>query len=413
MKCKCCCNKKTEQAKIETAENEQVERSANLADIQQEGQPAKKKNFFVRHKKLVILIGVILAIGLAIGIAAIVDGVNGIKVLGDFITDQILGMKWLNMLLGLAFTGMFGEEFMATRWGGAIQFFIYDTIKIMVLLCLLIFLISYIQSYFPPERTKKILGKFHGIGANAVGALLGTVTPFCSCSSIPIFMGFTRAGLSSGVTFSFLISSPLVDLGAFILLASVFGFPIAIVYVIVGLVLAILGGTIIEKTGVGKHVRDFILEGEIAEVEGVELTRKDRLIYAKDQMLGTLKKVWIYILVGVGIGAAIHNFIPTEWIQTVLGADKWYSVFVASFVGVPMYADIFGTIPVAEALFAKGVGVGTILSFMMSVTALSLPSLIMLSKAVKPKLLFWFIFIVVIGIIAIGFIFNALNFLFV
>ena len=410
MKCKCCCSKKTEQTEVKATENEQVEQSENVTEIPQDTvQPAKKKNFFVRYKKLVILISVILAIG----IAAIVDGVNGIKVLGDFITDQILGMKWLNMLLGMAFTGMFGEEFMATRWGGAIQFFIYDTIKIMVLLCLLIFLISYIQSYFPPERTKKILGKFHGIGANAVGALLGTVTPFCSCSSIPIFMGFTRAGLSSGVTFSFLISSPLVDLGAFILLASVFGFPIAIVYVVVGLVLAILGGTIIEKTGVGKHVRDFILEGEIAEVEGVELTRKDRLIYAKDQMLGTLKKVWIYILVGVGIGAAIHNFIPTEWIQMVLGEGKWYSVFVASFIGVPMYADIFGTIPVAEALFAKGVGVGTILSFMMSVTALSLPSLIMLSKAVKPKLLFWFIFIVVIGIIAIGFIFNALNFLFV
>lgn len=413
MECKCCCSKKTEQTEIKEAESEQVEQTENLAEVPQEVQPAKKKNFFVRHKILVILISVILAIGLAIGIAAIVDGVNGIKVLGNFITDQILGMKWLNMLLGMAFTGMFGEEFMAASWGRAIQFFMYDTIKIMVLLCLLIFLISYIQSYFPPERTKKILGKFHGIGANAVGALLGTVTPFCSCSSIPIFMGFTRAGLSSGVTFSFLISSPLVDLGAFILLASVFGFPIAIVYVVVGLVLAILGGTIIEKTGVGKHVRDFILEGEIAEVEGVEFTRKDRLIYAKDQMLGTLKKVWIYILVGVGIGAAIHNFIPTEWIQMVLGEDKWYSVFVASFIGVPMYADIFGTIPVAEALFAKGVGVGTILSFMMSVTALSLPSLIMLSKAVKPKLLFWFIFIVVVGIIAVGFIFNALNFLFV
>lgn len=373
----------------------------------------KRDKFFIRHKKLVILLSVILAIGLAIGIAAIVDGVNAIKALGDFVTDQILGMKWLNMLLGMAFTGMFGEEFMATRWGGAIQFFVYDTIKIMLLLCLLIFLISYIQSYFPPERTKKILGRFHGIGANVVGALLGTVTPFCSCSSIPIFMGFTRAEISSGVTFSFLISSPLVDLGAFILLASVFGFPIAIVYVVVGLILAVIGGTLIEKTGVGKHVREFIFDGEIAEVEGVELTKKDRLIYAKDQMLGTLKKVWIYILVGVGIGAAIHNFIPTEWIQKILGEDKWYSVLIASVVGVPMYADIFGTIPIAEALFAKGVGVGTILSFMMSVTALSLPSMIMLSKAVKPKLLCWFIFIVVIGIIAIGYIFNALNFLFV
>lgn len=373
----------------------------------------EKKNFFARHKKLIIFIGVLLAIGLAIGIAAIVDGANGIKALGDFVSDQILGMKWLNTVIGSAFTAMFGAEFMAGQWGQAIQFFVYDTIKIVLLLCLLIFIISYIQSYFPPERTKKILGKFHGIGANAVGALLGTVTPFCSCSSIPIFMGFTRAGISSGVTFSFLISSPLVDLGAFILLASAFGFPIAIAYVVVGLLLAIVGGTIIEKTGVGKNVREFILEGNIAEVEGVELTRKDRLIYSKDQMFSTLKKVWIYILVGVGIGAAIHNFIPTEWIQAVLGADKWYSVPLATILGTPMYADIFGTIPVAEALFAKGVGVGTILSFMMSVTALSLPSLIMLSKAVKPKLLFWFIFIVVIGIMIIGFGFNALNFLFI
>lgn len=389
------------------------EQESLVESEQKQEEKEVKKTFVKRHKKLLIFLGVFAAIGIAIGIAAIVNGVNGIKALGNFVTDQILGMKWLNTVLGLAFTGMFGADFMATRWGGAIQFFIYDTIKIIVLLCLLIFLISYIQSYFPPERTKKLLGKYKGIWANAMGALLGTVTPFCSCSSIPIFMGFTRAGLSSGVTFSFLISSPLVDLGAFILLASVFGFPIAITYVIVGLVLAVVGGTIIEKTGVGKNVQDFILQGTLAEVEGIELTRKDRMIYAKDQMLSTLKKVWIYILVGVGIGAAIHNFIPTEWIQAVLGQDKWYSVLIASVVGVPMYADIFGTIPVAEALFFKGVGVGTILSFMMSVTALSLPSMIMLSKAVKPKLLFWFIVIVVLGIVAIGYIFNALNFLFI
>lgn len=372
-----------------------------------------KRSSQKRRKKIWILLGIVAAIGAAIGIAALADGVNGILALGNFITDQILGMKWLNALLGMAFTAIFGTEFMATRWGGAVQFFVYDTIKIIILLCLLIFLISYVQSYFPPERTKQLLGKYKGIWANTMGTLLGTVTPFCSCSSIPIFMGFTRAGLSSGVTFSFLISSPLVDLGAFILLASVFRFPIAITYVIVGLVLAVVGGTIIEKTGVGNNVQDFILQGTLAEAEGVELTRKDRLIYAKDQMLSTLKKVWIYILIGVGIGAAIHNFIPTEWIQMVLGQDKWYSVLIASVVGVPMYADIFGTIPVAEALFFKGVGVGTILSFMMSVTALSLPSMIMLSKAVKPKLLFWFIVIVVAGIIAIGYIFNALNFLFV
>lgn len=390
-----------------------MDEQENIVTTEQEQEKEVKKPFVKRHKKLLIFSGVLAAIGIAIGIAAIANGVNGIKALGDFVTDQILGMQWLNTVLGLAFTGMFGAEFMATRWGGAIQFFIYDTIKIIVLLCLLIFIISYIQSYFPPERTKKLLGKYKGIWANAMGALLGTVTPFCSCSSIPIFIGFTRAGLSSGVTFSFLISSPLVDLGAFILLASVFGFPIAITYVIVGLVLAVIGGTIIEKTGVGNNVQDFILQGTLTDVDGIELTRKDRMIYAKDQMLSTLKKVWIYILVGVGIGAAIHNFIPTQWIQAVLGQDKWYSVLIASVVGVPMYADIFGTIPVAEALFFKGVGVGTILAFMMSVTALSLPSIIMLSKAVKPKLLFWFIVIVVLGIVAIGYIFNALNFLFI
>ena len=355
------------------------------------------------------LTGVIAVVGLVL----LANGVRGIQAVGDFMTNQILGMKWLNALIGMAFTAMFGTTFMSGHWGQAMQFFVYDTIKIVVLLCLLIFLISYIQSYFPPERTKKILGRFQGIGANAVGSLLGTVTPFCSCSSIPIFMGFTRAGLSSGVTFSFLISSPLVDLGAFVLLVSVFGFPIATAYVVVGLMLAIVGGTIIEKTGVGKHIQDYILEGSIAEMDGVEMLQRDRLIYAKDQMLSTLKKVWMYILVGVGIGATIHNFIPAEWIQAVLGSDKWYAVPLATILGTPMYADIFGTIPVAEALFAKGVGVGTILSFMMSVTALSLPSMIMLSKAVKPKLLFWFVFIVVAGIMIIGLAFNALNFLFV
>lgn len=236
-----------------------------------------------KRKWLWWLIGIIAVVVLTVGIALLAGGINGIRAVGDFITDQILGMKWLNALIGMAFTAMFGATFMSGHWGQAIQFFVYDTIKIVVLLCVLIYLISYIQSYIPPERTKKILGNFKGIGANAIGALLGTVTPFCSCSSIPIFMGFTRAGLSSGVTFSFLISSPLVDLGAFILLASVFGFPIAIAYVVVGLVLAIIGGTIIEKTGVGKHVQDFILEGSIAEVDGIEMSQKDRLLYAKDK----------------------------------------------------------------------------------------------------------------------------------
>jgi hypothetical protein len=282
-------------------------------------------------------------------------------------------------------------------------------------LCILIFTISYIQSYFPPERTKKILSKFGGIKGNILGALLGTVTPFCSCSSIPLFIGFTRAGVRSGVTFSFLISSPLVDLGAFILLASTFGFPIAIAYVVVGLILAVIGGSIIEKSGAGKHVEDFITEGENFAVvtEDEKLSRHDRLIYAKEQMLATFKKVFIYILIGVGIGALIHNVIPKEWIEAVLGQNNPFSVLIATVVGVPMYADIFGTIPVAEGLFFKGVGVGTILAFMMSVTALSLPSMILLRKAVKPKLLFAFVSVIVIGIITIGYVFNALNFLFI
>ncbi|MEG2002151.1 MAG: permease, partial [Clostridia bacterium] len=296
---------------------------------------------------------------------------EAIQSIFQFFSDQLLGMKWLNAIIGTAIAGVFGETFLSSLWGMSLQFFLYDAIKITFLLCFLIFIISYIQSYFPPERTKKLLGAYRGLGANAIGALLGTVTPFCSCSSIPLFMGFSRAGLSSGVTFSFLISSPLVDLGAFVLLASAFGFPIAISYVVVGLLLAIIGGTIIEKSGVGKYVQDFILEGEVADSEIDELTQKDRLVYAKEQVFATFKKVWAYILIGVGIGATIHNFIPTSWIEAVLGVDKWYSVLVATLVGTPMYADIFGTIPVAEALFAKGVGLGTILSFMMSVTALS------------------------------------------
>lgn len=366
-----------------------------------------------KHKKLWIFLAIIFAVAIALTIVGIVGGWALVKAVFTFISDQLLGMKWLNYLIGMAFSEIFGKDFIAGRWGQAAQFFVYDTIKIIFLLCLLIFVISFIQSYFPPERTKKILGKYKGIGANAMGALLGTVTPFCSCSSIPLFMGFTSAGISSGVTFSFLISSPLVDLGALVLLVSVFGFPIAITYVVVGLILAVVGGTILEKTGLSKHVSEFVTSGANVETEIVELTKKQRIIYAKDAMLSTLKKVWPYILIGVGIGAAIHNFIPADWIQSVLGQDKWYSVLIATFVGAPMYADIFGTIPVAEALFAKGVGVGTILSFMMSVTALSLPSMIMLSKAIKPKLLLAFIAIVVMGIIIIGYTFNALNFLFV
>lgn len=329
--------------------------------------------------------------------------------IGEFFQDQILKMKWLNVLIG-NFLELFGVD-LSSRVGSSIQFFIYDMVKIFLLLSILIYIISYIQSYFPPERTKKILGKFHGITANILSALLGTVTPFCSCSSIPLFIGFTSAGLPVGVTFSFLISSPLVDLGAFILLMSVFGSKIAITYVVVGLVLAVIGGTIIEKLGMEKYVEEFIKSASSVDIEAPELTKRDRLQYAWDQVKSTVKKVFWYVVVGVGIGALIHNWIPAEMIQTILGGNNPLSVLLATVVGIPMYADIFGTIPIAEALFAKGVGAGTILSFMMAVTALSLPSMIMLRKAVKPKLLAVFVGVVSVGIIIIGYGFNILEFL--
>ena len=334
-----------------------------------------------------------------------------LKEIGSFIQDQILGMKWLNELMGnsLSILGINIDK----NLGGSIQFFLYDVIKITVLLCFLIFIISYIQSYFPPERSKKIMGKFHGIWANIIGALLGTVTPFCSCSSIPLFIGFTSAGLQLGVTFSFLISSPLVDLGSLVLLMSIFGFKVAIVYVIVGLIVAVAGGTIIEKLHLENQVEDFIRNGTSVDIELDEITYKDRLIFAKEQVMSTFKKVFPYILIGVGIGAVIHNWIPKEWLENVLGSDNSFGVVLATLLGIPMYADIFGTIPVAEALLSKGAQLGTVLSFMMAVTTLSLPSIIMLRKAVKPKLLGTFIAICTIGIIIVGYLFNVFQYLFI
>ena len=327
----------------------------------------------------------------------------------QFIQDQVLGMKWLNELIGSGLS-LLGMD-VGGRMGGSVQFFLYDVLKITVLLCFLIFVISYIQSYFPPERSKRILGRFHGIGANIVSALLGTVTPFCSCSSIPLFIGFTSAGLPLGVTFSFLISSPMVDLGSLVLLMSIFGAKVAIIYVVVGLVIAVVGGTIIEKLHMEKHVESFIMSAGGVDIESPNLTRRERVAYAKEQMLGTFKKVFPYILIGVGIGAVIHNWIPESWIEAVLGSNNPFGVILATLVGVPMYADIFGTIPVAEALLSKGAQLGTILSFMMAVTTLSLPSMIMLRKAVKPKLLALFIGICTVGIIIVGYLFNAFQFL--
>ena len=329
----------------------------------------------------------------------------------DFIQKELLGMGWLNRLIGNGLEAV-GLD-VSTRVGGSIQVFLYDVIKIMVLLGVLILIISYIQSYFPPERTKKILGRFHGIGANCVAALLGTVTPFCSCSSIPLFMGFTGAGLPLGVTFSFLISSPMVDLGSLVLLMSIFGWKVAVVYVVLGLVIAVLGGTLIEKLHLENQVEEFIRNASHIDIPQEELHFKDRLKYAWEQVLSTAKKVFPYVLIGVGIGAFIHNWIPEEWIIKALGTGNPLGVIIATIAGVPMYADIFGTIPIAEALLGKGAQLGVVLSFMMAVTTLSLPSVIMLKKAIKPKLLGIFIGICTAGIILVGYFFNAIQFLLV
>ncbi len=327
----------------------------------------------------------------------------------QFIQNQVFGMKWLNALIGAGLSAL-GLNVDAGI-GGSLQFFIYDIIKITVLLCVLIFVISYIQSYFPPERSKRILGRFHGLGANIISAMLGTVTPFCSCSSIPLFIGFTGAGLPLGVTFSFLISSPMVDLGSLVLLMSIFGVRVALAYVLLGLIIAVIGGSLIEKLHMEKYVEEFIRSAGGVDIESPELTRRQRLTYAKEQVASTFKKVFPYIIVGVGIGALIHNWVPESWVEAVLGGRNPFGVILATLVGVPMYADIFGTIPVAEALLCKGAQLGTVLAFMMAVTTLSLPSLIMLRKAVKPRLLALFIGICTVGIIIVGYLFNAFQFL--
>jgi uncharacterized membrane protein YraQ (UPF0718 family) len=328
----------------------------------------------------------------------------------QWLNYQLLKMQWLSDLVQKFVEQVMGLS-VQDRLGGSIHFFLYDVAKIFILLSVLIFTISYVQSFFPPERTKKILGGYKGITGNIIGALLGTVTPFCSCSSIPLFIGFTSAGLPLGITFSFLISSPLVDLASILLLASIFNWKIAFAYVVAGLILAVIGGTFIGKAKLEKYVESFVYSNTMIDIEQYELTVRDRLDYAKEQVFNIVKRVWLYILIGVGIGAVIHNWIPENVISAVLGQDKWYSVLVVSLVGVPMYADIFGTLPVAEALVYKGVGIGTALSFMMAVTALSLPSLIMLKTAVKIRLLAIFFAVVTIGIIILGYAFNAFGYL--
>lgn len=329
---------------------------------------------------------------------------EAIKTVWDFFQNEILGMHWLSRLIEAVLNSLGLDT--SNRIIGSIHFFIYDIIKITILLCVLIFIISYIQSYFPPERSRKILGRFKGITANIIAALLGTVTPFCSCSSIPLFIGFTSAGLPLSVTFSFLISSPMVDLGSLVLLMSVFGWKVAVVYVAVGLVIAVVGGTLIGKLNLENQVEEYIRNAKAVNTLNQELSKRDRIKYSLQQVTSTVKKVAPYVLIGVAIGAIIHNWIPQEFIVKLLGDNNPFGVILATAAGVPMYADIFGTIPIAEALLSKCAQLGVVLSFMMAVTTLSLPSLIMLRKAVKPKLLGIFTAICSVGIIVVGYFFN-------
>ena len=332
---------------------------------------------------------------------------EALQAVWSFFQNAMIGMHWLNKLIE-SLLKSFGLD-TTSRIGGSLRFFLYDTIKIMVLLGVLILIISYIQSFFPPERTKKILARFKGIGANCIAALLGTVTPFCSCSSIPLFIGFTSAGLPLGATFSFLISSPMVDLGSLLLLMSIFGWKVAIVYVVLGLVIAVAGGSLIERLHLEDQVEAFIRKANSIDIPQEKLHFKDRMKYAWEQVVSTAKKVAPYVLIGVGIGAIIHNWIPKEFIVKLLGDNNPFGVIIATIAGIPMYADVFGTIPIAEALLAKGALLGVVLSFMMGVTTLSLPSMIMLRKAVKPKLLGIFVAICCVGIIIVGYFFNSIQ----
>ncbi|MBN2504469.1 MAG: permease [Bacilli bacterium] len=327
-------------------------------------------------------------------------------------------MQWLQEVVNWFFSDVIGLNPDSLLYDAA-TFFLYDVVKIFILLSVLIFFASYLQSFFSPERTQKILGKFKGIWANTIGALLGTITPFCSCSSIPIFIGFTRAGLPIGVTFSFLISSPLVDLASVVLLAGIFGWRVALIYVATGLLIAILGGSLISLFKMEKYVEEFVTvknndtDVSVATCANSVTTRKERTNYAASQVKTIITKVWPYIIIGVAIGAFIHGYVPQDFLENILARDNFFSVLIATLVGVPFYADIFGTLPIAEALVLKGVGIGTVLAFMMAVTALSLPSLIMLRKVVKLKLLIFFVGIVVTGIVVMGYLFNLMGHLFI
>ncbi|MBM7853917.1 uncharacterized membrane protein YraQ (UPF0718 family) [Desulfohalotomaculum tongense] len=314
---------------------------------------------------------------------------------------------WLDYLMRLLVTEVFGLS-MDSRLGSSVHFFFYDTVKIIILLGIMIFAISYIRSYFPPERTKKILTRFGGVKGNIMASLLGIVTPFCSCSSVPLFIGFVEAGIPLGVTFSFLITSPIVNEAAFAILLGTFGVKIAAVYVAAGVLLGVLGGIVIGRMKMEKEVEDYVYKLKVGEAEIQEMTVQERIDFALNNVKDILRRIWLFLFIGIGLGAAIHGYAPEAILARYAGPDNPLAVFVATILAIPLYSNALGTIPIAEALINKGVGIGTALAFMMATTALSAPEMILLRKVIKPRLIANFVLITGIGIVIVGYLFNFL-----
>jgi hypothetical protein len=296
-----------------------------------------------------------------------------------------------------------------TVLGDAVNFFIFDTIKIFILLAVIIFIVSIIRSYLPPEKIRVILSHKNKYVGNILASLLGIITPFCSCSAIPLFLGFVQAGVPLGTTFSFLIASPMINEVALVLLLGLFGWKIALIYIVSGLIIAILSGVVIGHLKVENLVEPFVYQNSInGKIDLPSLSKKERISYAMDYTLDILKRVWPYILIGISLGAFIHGYLPSDFLAQYAGKDKWYAVPLAVLVGIPLYSNAAGVIPLVSALTEKGVSMGTTLAFMMSVTALSLPEFMILKKVMKIKLIVIFAGIVAVGIILTGSLFNLI-----
>lgn len=315
--------------------------------------------------------------------------------------------NWLNHLITSLVENVFHLS-RETHLGESVHFFFYDTVKILILLSFMIFVISYLRTFFQPQKTKELLEKIHGPKAHLAASLLGIITPFCSCSSIPIFIGFIEAGIPLGVTFSFLVTSPIVNEAAFVVLWAAFGWKVAVTYMVMGVLIGVVSGLIIGRFNPKKYLNPKLFDQEGFNQVRLGMTQKERLAYAREHVADIIKRIWIYLLIGIAIGGAIHGWAPEEILAKYAGPDNPLAVLVAVLAGVPLYANAIGTIPIAEALIGKGVGMGTALAFMMAVTALSVPEMVLLRKVMKPRLIAIFVATASIGILLVGFLFNLL-----